>query len=73
MQLLRIYPTDAPGRSFTWLSISTLGDVPAEERPCHSQILDGTCRILVDEDIPAAEACQRGLNSGRDRVVYGSQ
>jgi phenylpropionate dioxygenase-like ring-hydroxylating dioxygenase large terminal subunit len=71
-QLFRVYPGKAPGESIVYVSQGSAAPVRTdEERAANRATMQGLCALLRDEDFPAAEACQRGLEAGVDHVVFG--
>ncbi|OBK82448.1 hypothetical protein A5649_08925 [Mycolicibacter heraklionensis] len=72
VQMIRVYPDSGPDRSVTYLTQGALGAVVSDtDRAWHTGLLDANCEVLVGEDIPQAESCQRGLRTGLDHVVFG--
>lgn len=70
-QLLRIYPAEQPGQCTVFIEYgSTTPILSDQDREWHTFGFDSACTVL-QEDFPAAEACQRGLASGVDHVVFG--
>jgi phenylpropionate dioxygenase-like ring-hydroxylating dioxygenase large terminal subunit len=71
MQLLRVYPGSHPGESFVDFAHSLHAQPSPEEREGHLLGFQFANDLLRGEDFPMAEACQRGLAGGRDRIVAG--
>lgn len=71
-QMLRIYPGDAPNRSVVYLTYGSPTEIETDQdRQWLSDGMEAACTVLRDEDFPAAESCQRGLDAGLDHVVFG--
>ena len=71
-QMLRVYPGKTPGESIVYLTQgSTVPVLTEEQRRGHEAGMAGACAVLRDEDFPTSEACQLGLESGVDHVVFG--
>ncbi|MEB4207738.1 aromatic ring-hydroxylating dioxygenase subunit alpha [Mycobacterium sp. 94-17] len=72
VQMIRVYPGPEPGRSITHLSQGTLTPITTDaDREWYTNLLNGNCAVLVEEDFPQAESCQMGLQTGLDHVVFG--
>ncbi|MDO3333955.1 aromatic ring-hydroxylating oxygenase subunit alpha [Mycobacteroides abscessus] len=72
VQMLRVYPGSRPETSVVYLTQSASGPVDTDtDRQWYTGLLDATCRVFADEDIPMAQACQRGLDGGLPNVVFG--
>jgi carnitine monooxygenase subunit len=71
-QMLRIYPSNTPGKSIVYMSYGATDPVTTEqEREWYRMSMDAVCNVLCNQDFPMAEACQRGLEAGVDHVVFG--
>jgi phenylpropionate dioxygenase-like ring-hydroxylating dioxygenase large terminal subunit len=71
-QLFRVYPGKSPGESIVYVTQGSATPVLTDEqRAQNTSGMDGLCALLLNEDFPAAEACQRGLEAGVDHAVFG--
>lgn len=73
-QMMRIYPADKPGESIVHLHYALNEAIPEGDddlRAFQEAGWEGTKLVLAEEDIPQAEACQRGIAAGMERVVFG--
>lgn len=71
-QMLRVYPGEHPGQSIVYLTYGSREPVTTDEaRDFYRMAMDAAVRVLADQDFPAAEACQRGLQGGVPRVIFG--
>jgi phenylpropionate dioxygenase-like ring-hydroxylating dioxygenase large terminal subunit len=72
-QMLRVYPGRRPGESVAYLTYGSPTEVETEqEREFYRMAMDATCNILLGQDVPMAESCQRGLEGGVPEVVFGA-
>lgn len=69
--MLRIYPGQVPGESYITMTEGSWD--PLDERSIATARgnHETNKRVLVSEDFPGAEACQRGFASGLDTMVVG--
>ena len=71
-QLLRVYPGKSAGESTIYLTQGSTTPIrDAEQLQRLKTGMQAACAVLSDEDFPMSEACQRGLESGVDHVVFG--
>ncbi|AOS91795.1 MULTISPECIES: aromatic ring-hydroxylating oxygenase subunit alpha [Mycobacterium] len=71
-QMLRSYPGRHPGESVVIVTYGSPDPVTTDEqREWYRMSMDAVCNVLFNQDFPMAEACQRGLDSGVDHVVFG--
>ena len=71
-QMLRSYPGRHPGESIVVLTYGSPEPVTTDaQREWYRLSMDAVCNVLFNQDFPMAEACQRGLVSGVDHVVFG--
>jgi phenylpropionate dioxygenase-like ring-hydroxylating dioxygenase large terminal subunit len=71
-QMLRVYPGDRPGACTILLTQGSTRPISTdEEREHHAFAMEAACGVLRDEDFPAAEACQRGLEAGVEHILFG--
>jgi carnitine monooxygenase subunit len=71
-QMLRIYPGDEPDRSVVYLTGGSFEPIVDEEdRARRIAGVEGACEVLRDEDFPAAEGCQLGVEHARRHVIVG--
>jgi phenylpropionate dioxygenase-like ring-hydroxylating dioxygenase large terminal subunit len=70
--MLRVYPGSTPGTCTVHVSEAALTPIIDEAvRAQRLFALDITCSVLGDEDFPAAEQCQQGVEHALDHVVIG--
>ncbi|MFJ8737892.1 SRPBCC family protein [Embleya sp. NPDC127516] len=70
--MLRIYPGDRPNRSVVHMTEGTW-EPPAEGSIAMARANHETNkRVLVTEDFPGAESCQRGFDAGLPTMVVGT-
>jgi phenylpropionate dioxygenase-like ring-hydroxylating dioxygenase large terminal subunit len=71
-QMLRVYPGAAPGECELYLSQGSFGPIVGDEQMQRCiQGLEAACQVLRDEDFPAAEGCQRGVEAGIEQIIVG--
>jgi phenylpropionate dioxygenase-like ring-hydroxylating dioxygenase large terminal subunit len=71
-QMLRIYPGRAPGDARVFLAGGAFEPIADDDHLERVKAgLEGACEVLRDEDFPAAESCQQGIESGLPSVVLG--
>ncbi len=70
--MLRIYPGESPGESVVHMVGGLLHPIETEDDQTLAQAgFDGAAAVLCDEDFPAAEACQRGIEHGLEEIILG--
>jgi phenylpropionate dioxygenase-like ring-hydroxylating dioxygenase large terminal subunit len=70
--MLRIYPGELPGESVVHMVGGLLHPIETEDDQTLAQAgFDGAAAVLCDEDFPAAEACQRGIEHGLEKIILG--
>jgi carnitine monooxygenase subunit len=70
--MLRIYPGDTAGTSVVHMVGGALEPIRTDDQRLLAQAgFDGATTVLRDEDFPAAESCQKGLEHGLDQVIVG--
>ncbi|MGA4545594.1 aromatic ring-hydroxylating oxygenase subunit alpha [Uniformispora flossi] len=69
--MLRVYPGQVPGESVIHMTEGTWE--PLDERSIATARINHETNkgVLVNEDFPGAEACQRGFSAGLDTMVVG--
>lgn len=70
-QLIRIYPGTHPGESIMNIAYTTTLNPTEEDKANHRASFEFVKNLLLQEDVPMAEQCQRGLDGGRERIVVG--
>lgn len=71
-QMLKIYPGLHPGECTVDVIEASLNPVRSEEeRAARLHGFEIIAKILEDEDFPAAEGCQRGVESGLTTLRFG--
>jgi phenylpropionate dioxygenase-like ring-hydroxylating dioxygenase large terminal subunit len=69
--LLRIYPGRVPGESVITMTEGTWDPLNADSIALAKNNHATNKGVLVSEDFPGAEACQRGFEAGLDTMVVG--
>ncbi|MDG4662964.1 SRPBCC family protein [Mycobacterium sp. 236(2023)] len=70
--MLRIYPGDDAGSCVVHMIGGALQPMATDDDRLLARAgFDGATAVLRDEDFPAAEACQRGVESGLQNVILG--
>lgn len=70
--MLRIYPGDRPGSCVVHMVGGAFAPIVSDDDRLLAQAgFDGAAAVLHDEDFPAAEACQRGVEHGVGQVILG--
>ncbi len=70
--MLRVYPGETPGSCIVHMVGGALHPMETDDDRLLAQAgFDGATAVLRDEDFPAAEACQRGLEHGVEKVILG--
>ena len=70
--MLRIDPGETPGSCVVHMVGGSLHPMTTnDDRFLADAGFDGATAVLRDEDFPAAEACQRGIEHGLDRIILG--
>lgn len=71
-QMFRIYPGLHPAECTVDVIEASLRPVQSDEERAHRMYgFDLACKILAEEDFPAAEQCQRGAESGLQHFRFG--
>jgi len=67
-----VYPGAIPGEAVVHVSEAALTPITDEAvREARTFALDITCAVLRDEDFPAAEQCQHGVEQALSHVIIG--
>lgn len=70
--MLRVYPGDTPGTCVVHMIGGALAPMTTgDDRLLAQAGFDGATAVLRDEDFPAAEACQRGVEQELASVILG--
>ena len=70
--MIRVYPGAIPGEAVVHVSEAALTPITDEAvREARTFALDITCAVLRDEDFPAAEQCQHGVEQALSHVIIG--
>lgn len=70
--MLRIYPGESPGSCVVHMVGGALNPMETDDDRLLARAgFDGATTVLHDEDFPAAEACQRGMEKGLAAAVLG--
>jgi carnitine monooxygenase subunit len=70
--MIRVYPGAVPGQAVVHVSEAALTPIVDETvREARTFALDITCAVLRDEDFPAAEQCQQGVEHALSHIVIG--
>jgi len=70
--MLRIYPGETPGTCVVHMDGGLLHPIETDDDRLLAQSgFDGATAVLRDEDFPAAEACQRGIEHGLQQIIVG--
>lgn len=70
--MLRVYPGDTPGTCVVHMVGGALQPMRTDDDRLLAQAgFDGATTVLRDEDFPAAEACQRGMEHGLESMILG--
>lgn len=70
--MLRVYPGDTAGTCVVHMVGGALAPMRTDDDRVLAQMgFDGATAVLRDEDFPAAEACQRGMEHGLKNVILG--
>lgn len=70
--MLRIYPGETPGSCVVHMVGGALAPMTTDDDRMLAQAgFDGATAVLRDEDFPAAEACQRGMEHELQNVILG--